>query len=196
VRPGVETSGPHQIAHSTTDDSELSRKINTAIVESRLLSLEYYKENEDEFTERTLEPYKLVNGQEGWYIHCWDLDRDGPRSYRLDRVREVEVTGEKFEPRPGVEPDVHGWLSTGEVESGSSAKIWVSPKRARWVREDHPGATELSDGAIIFERTYASYEWLAREILKEAGDAVVLEPEDAREAVRAAMARLAVPATS
>jgi iron complex outermembrane recepter protein len=47
------------------------------------------------------------------------------------------------------------------------------------VREDHPGATELSDGAVIFERTYASYEWLAREILKEAGDAVVLEPEEA-----------------
>ena len=34
---------------------------------------------------------------------------------------------------------MHGWLSTGEVESGSSARIWVSPERARWVREDHPG---------------------------------------------------------
>ena len=45
---------------------------------------------------------------------------------------------ETFEPRPGVEPDVHGWLSTGEVESGVSARIWVSPERARWVREDHP----------------------------------------------------------
>ena len=50
---------------------------------------------------------------------------------------------------------MHGWLSTGEVESGSTARIWVSPERARWVREDHPGATELSDGAVIFERTYA-----------------------------------------
>ena len=55
-------------------------------------------------------------------------------------------------------------------------------------------ATELSDGAVIFERTYASYEWLAREILKEAGDAVVVEPEEARRAVLEAAEHLAVTA--
>ena len=183
-----------QITTAKGDDSEVARAVSGAIVRHRQLRIEYYKENEDEFTERTIEPYKLVNGQEGWYIHSWDLEKDAPRSYRLDRVREVNVLDEKFEPRPGVEPDVHGWLATGEVESGSRARIWVSPERARWVREDHPGATELSDGAVIFERTYASYEWLAREILKEAGDAVVLEPEEARRAVLEAAEQLAVAA--
>src|SRR5215216_1424706 len=175
-----------QITTAKGDDSEIARVVSGAIMRRQLLKIEYYKENEDEFTERTIEPYKLVNGQEGWYIHCWDLEKEAPRSYRLDRVRQVDVLDESFEPRPGVEPDVHGWLSTGEVESGSTARIWVSPERARWVREDHPGATELSDGSVIFERTYASYEWLAREMLKEAGDAVVLEPEEARRAVLAA----------
>ena len=137
-----------QITTAKGDDSDVARVVSGAIIGRRQLRIEYYKENEDEFTERTIEPYKLVNGQEGWYIHSWDLDKDKPRSYRLDRVREVNVLDETFEPRPGVEPDVHGWLATGEVESGSTAKIWVSPERARWVREDHPGATELSDGAI------------------------------------------------
>jgi len=33
-------------------------------------------------------------------------------------------------------------------------------------------------------------DWLVREILKEAGDAAVLEPKDAREAVREAVRRL------
>jgi predicted DNA-binding transcriptional regulator YafY len=180
-----------QITTAKGDDSDVARAVSGAIARRRQLRIEYYKENEDEFTERTIEPYKLVNGQEGWYIHSWDLEKDAPRSYRLDRVREVNVLDETFEPRPGVEPDVHGWLVTGEVESGSSARIWVSPERARWVREDHPGATELSDGTVIFERTYASYEWLAREILKEAGDAVVLEPEEARRAVLRAAEHLA-----
>jgi proteasome accessory factor BC len=183
-----------QITTAKGDDSDVARVVSGAILGRRLVKIRYYKENEDEFTERTIEPYKLVNGQEGWYIHCWDLDKEDSRSYRLDRVKEVDVLDESFEPRPGVEPDVHGWLSTGEVESGSTARIWVSPERARWVREDHPGATELSDGAVIFERTYASYEWLAREILKEAGDAVVLEPEEARRAVLEAAEQLAVAA--
>ena len=42
---------------------------------------------------------------------------------------------------------------------------------------------DLKGGAVIVELQYAGNEWLAREILKEAGDAAVLEPEDARTAV-------------
>ena len=49
---------------------------------------------------------------------------------------------------------------------------------------------EWSDGAVVVELSFAGVDWLVREILKEAGDAAVLEPEDAREAVRAAVARL------
>ena len=37
---------------------------------------------------------------------------------------------------------------------------------------------------MIVELSFAGVDWLVREILKEAGDAAVLEPEDAREAVR------------
>ncbi len=180
--------------HITTakgDDSEIARVVSTAIVGRRLLAIEYYKENEDEFTERTIEPYKLANGQEGWYVHSWDVERDDTRSYRLDRIKSATVQDEKFEPRPGIEPDVHGWLATGEVDSSSTARIWVSPERARWAREDRRVVEELADGAVIVERTYASHDWLSREILKEAGDAVVVEPDEARQAVLEAAEALA-----
>jgi proteasome accessory factor BC len=50
---------------------------------------------------------------------------------------------------------------------------------------------ELADGAVVVERTYASHDWLAREILKEGGDAVVLEPDEARQAVLEAAEALA-----
>ena len=54
---------------------------------------------------------------------------------------------------------------------------------------------ERSDGAVVVELSFAGVDWLVREILKEAGDAAVLEPEDAREAVLAAVMKLrAVPA--
>ena len=172
-----------RITNARGDDSDIARVVSRAIASGRLLRVEYYKENEDEFIERTIEPYKLANGQEGWYVHSFDLEKDGPRSYRLDRIREATVLDETFERRPGIEPDVHGWLSTGEVPSSRRARIWVSPERARWEREDHRVVEELADGAVIVERTYASHDWLARELLKAAGDAVVLEPEEARRAV-------------
>jgi predicted DNA-binding transcriptional regulator YafY len=39
---------------------------------------------------------------------------------------------------------------------------------------------------VIVELGFAGIEWLVRETLKEAGDAVVLEPVEARDAVRQA----------
>jgi proteasome accessory factor BC len=180
-----------QITTAKGDDSEVARVVSSAIAARRLLRIDYYKENEDEFTERTIEPYKLANGQEGWYIHSYDLEKDAPRSYRLDRIRGATVLDEDFEPRRGVEPDVHGWLATGEVPSSRTARIWVSPERARWAREDRRVVEELADGAVVVERTYASHDWLAREILKECGDAVVLEPDEARRAVLDAAEALA-----
>ena len=86
--------------------------------------------------------------------------------------------------------EVDGWLRTGEVEASRSARVWVSPERARWVREARRVVEEWSDGAVIVELSFAGVDWLVREVLKEAGDAAVLEPEDAREAVRGAVARL------
>ena len=47
---------------------------------------------------------------------------------------------------------------------------------------------------MIVELAFAGTDWLVREVLKEAGDAAVLEPEDARAAVREAVARIAAPA--
>ena len=64
------------------------------------------------------------------------------------------------------------------------ARVWVSPERARWAREEHTVVEDLADGAIMIEVPYGSPDWLLREILKGAGDFVVLEPEEAREAVR------------
>ena len=49
---------------------------------------------------------------------------------------------------------------------------------------------ELADGSVIVELSFAGTDWLVREIVKEAGDAVVLEPGDAREAVLEAASRL------
>ena len=90
---------------------------------------------------------------------------------------------EKFEPREGVEADTRGWLRTGEVEGSQVARIWWSPERARWAREDKRVVEELKDGAVIVEMPFQGTDWLVHQILSLGGDAVVLEPEEARTAV-------------
>jgi proteasome accessory factor BC len=185
-----------QVAHATSDDSLVAGSISQAIVEHRLIELEYYKENEDEFSLRCVEPYALTNGREGWYVASFDPERDAMRHFRLDRIKRATVTKQTFAPRPEVDPaaEVDGWMRTGEVQASRSARVWISPERARWARERRRVVAERPDGSIVVELSFAGVQWLVREVLKEAGDAAVLEPEDAREAVLAAVAKLrAVP---
>lgn len=171
------------------DDSHVVRTVNEAIQARRVLELQYYKENEDEFTKREVEPYQLVNGPEGWYLGCFDLAREDTRHFRLDRMKEARISERGFEPREGVEERLaeQEWLAHGEVGSAGVARVWVSPERARWLREERTVTAELADAAVVVELPYGSRDWLVREILKGVGDLVVLEPEDAREAVLRAL---------
>ena len=171
------------------DDSEVVRAVNEAIEKRRVLELHYYKENEDEFIKREVEPYQLVNGPEGWYLGCYDLGRDDTRHFRLDRMKEARITDASFELRDGVEERLaeQEWLVHGEVGTAGVARVWVSPDRARWLREERTVTDELADGAVVVELPYGSTDWLVREVLKGVGDLVVLEPQDARKAVLSAV---------
>ncbi len=187
-----------QIAPAGGDDAEIVAVVSRAISRRRLLEFEYYKENEDEFSARTVEPYALINGREGWYVASFDPARDDVRHFRLDRIKSATVSDERFTPRSDVDPaaDVDGWPRTGEVPSSRHARIWISLERARWAREERAVVAELDDGAVVVELGFAGSDWLVREVLKEAGDAAVLEPEDARAAVREAAEQIRSAAAS
>jgi predicted DNA-binding transcriptional regulator YafY len=174
-----------EIASAGGGDAAVARLINDAIAHSRVLELSYYKENEDQFTDRRVEPYRLENGREGWYVECYDLTKGGVRHFKLDRIKEGKLSEETFEPRPEVEElaGVEGWMTHGEVPTAEVARVWVSPERARWLREERTVVEELADGAVVVELPYAGKPWLVREILRGAGDLVVLEPADARAAI-------------
>ena len=187
-----------QVAAQAGDDAAISRAISRAIAQHELLSIEYYKENEDEFATRLIEPYALINGREGWYVTSYDRDRESVRHFRLDRVKSATRAGERFEPRADIDPvaDVAGWPRTGEVPASRRARVWISAERARWERERRAVVAELADGAVIVEFPFKGLDWLVREVLKEAGDAAVLEPSDARDAVRSAAERIAAVAAT
>jgi proteasome accessory factor C len=181
-----------RITNAVGDDSAIARVVSAAIAESRVLEIDYYKEDEDEVTAgRRIEPYLLHNGNKGWYIHSWDPAKQDTRTFRLDRIREARITDESFEPREDLKPDVPEWTRTDEVPESQPCRVWFTPDRARWAREDKRVIEELKDGAVIVEIQAAGHDWLTRAILEEAGDAAVLEPDDARAAVLEAAETLA-----
>ncbi|HEY2637314.1 MAG TPA: WYL domain-containing protein, partial [Solirubrobacteraceae bacterium] len=125
-----------QVVPPTGEDASVAGEVSRAVADHRVLGFEYYKENEDQLQRRTVEPYALMNGREGWYLVAWDLERDAVRHFRLDRIKAATATDESFEPRPEVDPaaGIDGWPRTGEVPASRRARVWVSPDRARWAR--------------------------------------------------------------
>src|SRR2546429_114872 len=100
-----------QVARAGGDDADVARLVSNAIVKRRMIELEYYKENEDELSLRTVEPHALTNGREGWYVASVDPERDGVRHFRLDRIKRATATAQTFEARPQDDPAAVGVLS-------------------------------------------------------------------------------------
>ena len=182
-----------QIASPTVAD-EVAHTVERAVHDSRLLRFEYWSA-EQRFSERRVEPYALFNGMEAWYVAAYDLDKDRLQHFRLDRIKRATALDERFERRENLNPiaDVGGWPRTGTVEGSRIAHVWIAPEQARWAREKRTVVAELEDGAVVVEVPFKGIDFLVKEILKEAGDAAVLEPADARDAVLAAAERLPLP---
>jgi predicted DNA-binding transcriptional regulator YafY len=190
VQEGLQITPP-----AVTDD--VARTVERGVQERRLIEIEYYAPNEDRFSQRVVEPYALMNGLEGWYVAAVDPERAkvsdaGLRHFRLDRIKSAQLRDETFERREDLDPvaDIAGWPRTGTVGGSNVARVWVSAEQARWAGEDR-AVTPLADGAVELEWPYKGVDYLVREVLKEAGDAAVLEPAEAREAVLAAAEKAA-----
>ena len=188
-----ETFGQFELAQTpqptfSDEEEQLIATFTQAINEQTLVEVEYQKEGEQTWSQRLVEPYRLERQLPHWYVHTWDRTSDGPRTFRLDRMRNARTTGEAFEPRDGFDPH--------EFADARRARIWFSPAIARWELEK--GARPLVDGAAIADSRVGSADWLVSEIFSYRGDAVVLEPEDLRRLVaaraRELAAELATPA--
>ncbi|MFL5964332.1 MAG: helix-turn-helix transcriptional regulator [Gaiellaceae bacterium] len=168
----TQTPAPH-----VGEEEGLVDKLTQAIDEHKLVEIEYLKPEEQEVVVRTVEPYSIERRLPNWYVHAWDVERDQPRSYRLDRMRSAKVLKKSFEPREGFDPS--------ELRGATSARIWYSQAVARW--EIEKGARPLVDGAAIADRSVGSAEWLVGEVVSYRGEAIVLEPPElrARVALRA-----------
>ena len=162
-------------------EEDLVATFSDAIRERRIVEIEYQKEVEDAPTTRLVEPYSLERELPNWRVHTWDRTREGERSFRLDRMRRARLTDERFEPREEFEPR--------GLRDARTARIWFSPKIARW-RLERGNARPLEDGAALVDQPVGSEEWLVSEIFSYRGDAVVLEPEDLRRRIAERAAEL------
>ena len=58
-----------------------------------------YRTHSGAASQRSVEPYRLINDRRRWYLVAWDVDRDAWRTFRVDRIDPRTPTGPRFTPR-------------------------------------------------------------------------------------------------
>ena len=167
---------------------EVVAETRRALRNRRRLALRYV-DAEDRVSERVVEPWQLLTGDEHSYLQAWCQSARGERLFRLDRILAATQLEQPVTTRPG--------RSRGETFTPSAEHervVLELDQRARWVVEQLPvdEATDLPDGAMRVVLPVASGAWLRHLLLRVAPYVRGVEPaaaaQEAGSAARAALA--------
>jgi proteasome accessory factor C len=172
-------------------DSVLGR-VQRAIADRREVRLRYYTATRDAESERTVRPWTLAQRLGHWYLYGFDLSREKPLAFRVDRIRACTLSQERFDPPSDAQLAKARLFSES---SGEPVRIRLGPLAAAWALS-RPGVAlveRTSDSGAVVEVAGASDDWATRFALSFGGDAEVIAPASARryfvESVKRALAR-------
>jgi proteasome accessory factor C len=152
------------------------------------LRIDYWSASRDETTQRVITPYRVFADRGNWYVVALD-DRSGEvRTFRIDRIEDVERTGESGPPPPDDLPEPGSWFDDAEVRR---ATLRLGPS-ARWVIERYPVddvSAPDADGWVTARLAVASERWLERVLLRLGSACEVVEPAELRGVAVAAAER-------
>lgn len=140
--------------------------------------------------QRTVQPARLVYKASAWYLQGFCLLRQAFRTFKLSRMRSLEMTGEYFEPLPEPPP----------IESFAAAARYPEVKLRFpaemafrvWDEFDGDTITEEADGSLtVTARMPTDDGWLCGYLLSFGGAAQVLSPASLKGELAAHARRMA-----
>ena len=160
---------------------EVLGAIQKAISARTKLRLTYRGGDQPQSTLRTIHPYALVVASGAWYVLASCELAKGIRTFRLDRVEQIEALEERFEIPATFSVDEH--LNDRKVlRAGEPRRMRVrySPRIARWIAE-REGVEVAADGSLTMEHPLTDVQWGVRHVLQYGPDAEILEPREVRQ---------------
>ena len=185
---------PHRIRRM---DEPAFRIVASSVLERRKLAFDYRARSTDEKSRRTVSPQRLTHYRDNWYLDGWDEEKQGLRSFSIDRI-----SGARFADgvaRDVGEDELNAHLAGSYGIFSGAPKGWAtilfSAKAARWVADEHWHSQQqgrfLADGRYELKVPYSVPRELLMDVLHYGGDAEIVEPKTLREQMRA-MLQLAI----
>lgn len=167
-----------------TSESSIRDRLAEAITAGDAIQLDYDGLTRSETTHPVVEPHRLSVRDGYVYLEGWSRDRDGWRTYRLDRITAVQPAPGGIADRGEPPPFDGGWL---EVRPEAALVTLTVTDQARWIAEYYPvRSVEHTSDVWHIQLLVADPAWLRTLLLRLGPHVVAVDPPQAAESARAA----------
>jgi proteasome accessory factor C len=158
-------------------EPELVGDLRRAASGGEVVSLVYTSIAGDVTTTRQVEPWAVFSTMGNWYVRGHCRLAGGERVFRIDRIRTLDATTERFEPPVEATPPVVAY-SPGPDDVRAVIRLGA---RARWVTDYYPvDALETGDddGSLVVGFWAGDPSVAARLLLRLGQDAELVEGDE------------------
>ena len=166
------------------------QRIANALLQQQRITIDYHSRGNNEQTERTLSPQRLVHYRDHWYLDAWCHKREALRSFALDSIRRLKQENDAAQRISSELLDRHFGQAYGIFagEPCHTAVLNFTAYRARWVADEqwHPQQKGelLDDGSYQLQIPYSDERELMMDILKYGAEVEVIAPLSLRQQIK------------
>ncbi|MDE6622535.1 MAG: YafY family transcriptional regulator [Lachnospiraceae bacterium] len=166
---------------------QLYENIKNAILARRLIQFDYYGRN-GQMSRRTVEPVQLLFKEYTWYLKAFCRERDAWRTFKLFRMKRLEMLEEVFVPREACiyeEKDSPG-DEKEQDDLFTLIDIWIDKKEAYRIydRFEEDEIEVLPDGNFMVHMHASVDDWVYGVILGFGPSAEVTAPDGIRQEIK------------
>ena len=156
--------------------------LETAVCKRLRIRVRYFSLSSGKVETREIDPYSLLFRRHAWYLIGFCHLRRELRTFRVERIRSLSLTGEHFTRPENYSLDEH-LKNAWEVYTGGElveVRVLFDSRLAPLLLEGkrHPSQRieRLTDGRVIFSAKVAGTEEIKRWVLGFGAQAEILEP--------------------
>lgn len=162
-------------------DKEKFEGIRSALIDNHAIAYTYY-DSEGMRTKRLVYPLKLIYKQSGWYLQAFCLERQGYRTFKVNRMQNIEALPEQFIYEDYTVPPLE--IQNITRPANERLKLRFSPEAAYRLFDEFEAENvkKNKDDSYTVSLDMPNDEWLYGFLLSFGPYVKVLEPDAVREA--------------
>lgn len=154
-----------------TRDKQYFDLLKTAVLKKRCVKL-HYASISAPFSERIVQPVKLLYKSRAWYLHAYCTERQAYRFFRLSRILDCELLDEGIEPAPLPE-----YQDTLDQEYEKFVFLFSKQVTYRVYDEFNPDLVQRQENGDLLVTVWMPYDEWVIGFLLSFGDLVeIIEP--------------------